>query len=130
MKVAVSQAMPKRAMAETMPALNTDWSGTVVTSGRPISMIATAATNMTSTMVVVMSMATSSPPSPGNDGRRSGNSPNTTIRTTPVRNTRAEFRPSLVYVSAEAAEAAEAVETGAGPALAELPPDVVAATTG
>ena len=35
MKVAVSQAMPNSAIAEIMPALKTDWSGTVCTSGRP-----------------------------------------------------------------------------------------------
>ena len=29
MNVAVSQAIPNRAIAEIMPALNTDWSGTV-----------------------------------------------------------------------------------------------------
>ena len=35
MNVAVSQAIPNRAIAEIMPALNTDWSGTVFTSGGP-----------------------------------------------------------------------------------------------
>src|SRR6478735_8130992 len=57
MKVAVSQAIPKRAIAEIMPALNTDWSGTVFTSGRPRKRMATPTTNMTRTIVVVMSMA-------------------------------------------------------------------------
>src|SRR3954454_9507574 len=123
MNVAVSQAIPNRAIADTMPALNTDMSGTVFTSGRPISMIATADTNITSTIVVVMSIGTSSPPSPGNDGRRSGNRPNTTISTTPVRNARAEFRPAVVYVSAE--------EAGTGPdaPAPPLPPAGEPATT-
>ena len=96
MKVAVSQAMPNRAMAEIMPALNTDWSGTVVTSGRPIRRISTPTTNMTSTIVVVMSMETVSPPSTGNEGRRSGKSPKMTMATTPNRNASAELRPCVV----------------------------------
>ena len=33
MKVAVIQAIPNRAMADIMPALNTAWSGTVFTDG-------------------------------------------------------------------------------------------------
>ncbi len=56
MKVAVSQAIPKSAIAEIMPALNTDWSGTDVTSGRPTYRITAPTTNITRTMVVVMSI--------------------------------------------------------------------------
>ena len=75
MNVAVSQAMPNSAIAEIMPALNTDWSGTVDTSGRPTNRITAPTTNITSTMVVVMSIGTRSPRRPRTTGRRSGNSP-------------------------------------------------------
>ena len=92
MKVAVSQAMPNSAIAEIMPALNTDWSGTVCTSGRPRKRMITPTTNMTSTMVLVMSTDTVSP-STVQEGRRSGNSPKMTIATTPRRKARAELRP-------------------------------------
>ena len=88
--------MPNRAIAETMPALNTDWSGTVFTSGRPTNRISTPTTNMIMTMVVVMSMGTAPSPSTWKDGRRSGNSPNTTMATTPSKNVTAELRPWLV----------------------------------
>ena len=96
MKVAVSQAIPKRAIAEIMPALNTDWSGTVFTSGRPRKRIATPTTNITMTMVVVMSMGTAASPSAANAGRSCGKRPKTTMRMTPNRNASAELRPSLV----------------------------------
>src|SRR6476620_3534898 len=107
MNVAVSQAIPNSAMAEIMPALNTDWSGTVFTSGRPTNRMMVPTTNMTRTMVVVMSIDTTSP-STSKDGRRLGKRPRITMATTPRRKTNAELRPSLVYVRAEALEAGSA----------------------
>src|SRR4051812_21956541 len=96
MNVAVSHAIPKSAIAEIMPALNTDWSGTEETFGRPTYMMTAPTTNITSTMVVVMSIGTW--PSPGTlkDGLTSGNSPSSTITTTPAKKTSAELRPSVV----------------------------------
>ena len=96
MNVAVSQAIPKSAIAEIMPALNTDWSGTVETSGRPTYRITAPTTNITRTIVVVMSIGTLPSPSTSNDGRRSGNRPRSTIARTPAKKTRAELRPCVV----------------------------------
>src|SRR6478735_2058088 len=64
MNVAVIHAIPNRAMADIMPALNTDWSGTDFTSGRPTKRITTPTTNMTMTIVLVMSIGTGASPSP------------------------------------------------------------------
>src|SRR6187399_538664 len=71
-----------------------------------MSKIRTPITNITRTMVVVMSMETVSP-STSKDGRRSGKGPNITIAATPDRKTSAEVRPCFVYV--------RAVDAGAAP---------------
>src|SRR5918993_404122 len=99
MKVAVIQAIPNSAIADTMPARNTDISGIVFTSGLPRKRITTPTVNITRTMVLVMSRGTDSP-SVVKLGRRSGNRPRTTIISTPKRNARAELRPRVVAVRA------------------------------
>src|SRR3954447_21196569 len=113
MNVAVSQAIPNSAMAEIMPALKTDCSGTVLTLGRPTNRMIAPTTNITRTMVVVMSIGTAPSPSTSKAGRRSGNSPSRTIATTPSRNTKAELRPCVVKVSREEADVPS--EPGAEP---------------
>jgi hypothetical protein len=88
--------MPKSAIAEIIPALNTDWSGTVETFGRPTKMIATPTTNIARTIVVLMSIGVRPSPVRSNDGRRSGNSPRSTIATTPAKKASAALRPCAV----------------------------------
>ena len=86
MNVSVNQARPNKAIADTMPALNTDDSGTSFMFGFEISRISAATVNITIWMIGVTPIGSVVPGSaPGTVGRMPSNRPNTTIVMTPSR---------------------------------------------
>ena len=107
----MSQARPKRAIAETMPALNTVIVGISETLGRDTTRMSVPTTNMTISMIGVI--ATGSPAA--SSGRRPLKRPKATIAATPSKKITAALRPAAVTVTSARTSAAFAEGAGISP---------------